>query len=174
MNIYIDLGCYDADTVLQFRNWRLLKYPPEEKWMCYGFDPNPNFIKKWERHERADTVFQQKAAWVEEGEIEFTISKPAYKSTVMKEKTSWDDELVIKVPCFDFSKWVEQFRGDHVVIKMDIEGAELPVLSKMIKDGTDDIAAITLVEWHDAKMPLYKSNKKEILENYRGRLVEWR
>lgn len=173
-NIFIDLGCYNGDTILQFRNWRFLKYSPEEKWMCYGFDPNPNFIKSWRRHERADTIFQQKAAWIEDGEIEFTISKPAYGSTVMKEKRNWGQGLTIKVPAFDFSKWITQFRGDHVILKIDCEGAELPIMTKMIEDGTDDIPYLTMVEWHDGKMPTYNSNKKEILENYRGKLVEWR
>lgn len=174
MNVFIDLGCYDGDTILQFRNWKALKYEPDEPWMMYGFDPNPNFVKQWQRHARLDTIFAQKAAWIEDGEMEMTISKPAYRSTVMKEKVNWGEGLTIKVPCFDFSMWLDQFEDDHVILKLDVEGAELPILTKMIKDGTDKIPALTMVEWHDGKMPTYHSNKHEILENYRTKLVEWR
>lgn len=173
-HVFIDLGCYDGDTILQFRNWKALAYPPDVDWIVYGFDPNPNFIKAWQRHERSDTIFQQKAAWVEEGEIEMTIGKPAYSSTVMKQKVNWGKGMTLKVPCFDFSTWLEQFRGDHVLLKFDIEGAELPVLTKMMEDGTDDIPTLTMVEWHDGKMPTYSSNKKEIWDNYKSKLVEWR
>src|SRR5688572_9869748 len=174
MNVFIDLGCADGDTIVQFRNWRFLKYAPSSEWMVYGFDPNPNYVKDWHRHARADTIFEQKAAWVKDTELEFTISKPAYSSTVMKEKNTWARGKVIKVPAFDFSQWLKQFRYDHVILKIDIEGAELPILTKMIEDGTDKIPVLTLVEWHDGKMPTYQSNKKQILENYSSRLVEWR
>lgn len=173
-HIFIDLGCYDGDTILQFRNWKALKYPPTTQWMVYGFDPNPNFINAWTRHSRSDTIFQQKAAWIEDTELEMTISKPAYSSTVMKEKNTWGDGLVVKVPAFDFSEWIKQFRGDHVLLKLDCEGAELPILTKMLQDGTDDIPNLVMVEWHDGKMPTYHSNKKDILDNFRSKIIEWR
>lgn len=174
MNVYIDLGCYNGDSVLQFRNWRLLKYAPEIKWMTHAFDPNPSFKKEWKQHARPDTKFYQKAAWIEDGEIDYTLNPLPESSTVMKEKQDWGKGKVIKVSCFDFSAWLKKFRYDQVIIKMDCEGAELPILTKMIEDGTDDIADITLVEFHDGKMPRYDSNKKEILENYRGKLRVWR
>lgn len=174
MNIYIDLGCYDGDTILQFRNWRYLKYGKNVEWMTYGFDPNPEFKKAWKQHERPDTIFKRSAAWTEDGELEFTQAPRPDRSTVMKEKVNWGEGNVLTVPCFDFSTWLKQFRGKHVLLKMDCEGAELPILTKMIEDGTDDIANLTMVEWHDGKMPQYKSNKGWIWENYRGRLVEWR
>lgn len=173
-HVFIDLGCYNGDTILQFRNWKSLKYPPEIQWVMYGFDANPGFKKEWEQHTRPDTIFQQKAAWTSNGEIEFSRADFAESSSVMKEKVTYEAGDKIMVPCFDFSAWLEMFRGDHVILKVDIEGAELPVLTKMIKDGTDDIPDLTMVEWHDGKMPQYKSNKHEILANYRSRLVEWR
>lgn len=36
-----------------------------------------------------------------------------------------------------------------MVVKMDIEGAEVPVLEKVIADGTDDRMSLLIVEWHD-------------------------
>lgn len=173
-HIYIDLGCFDGDTVLQFRNWKALAYDPLIQWHTYAFDASPKFKEDWKRHADEHTHFEQKAAWIEDGEIEFTDSPEPIKSTIMKEKFNWGEGEVYKVPCFDFSKWLEQFRNDHVILKVDCEGAELPILTKMIQDDTDNIADLTMVEWHDGKMPRYKSNKGWIWENYRGRLVEWR
>ena len=172
--IFIDLGCYDGDTIGQFKNWRHLAYPPDTKWEIYGFEPNPRFKDTWRRTPEA--TIEQKAAWTYDGQIEFTLRPESapFGSTVMKEKKDWGMGQVIKVECFDFSKWLEQFRGDHVILKCDIEGAELPLLTHMIEQGTDDIPNKTLVEFHDGKMPSYKSNKHEILDKFRGGLVVWR
>lgn len=170
--IYIDLGCFDGDTVNQFKNWR--KLLSESAWDMYAFDPNTKFAGRWSLI--TDCKFEAKAAWIKDGVIEFSKmkGKHEYGSTVMREKNTWNKGNIIKVPCFDFSKWLERFRDDYVILKVDIEGAELPVLTKMIEDGTDDIAQLTMVEWHDGKMKQYKSNKDWIWKNYRGRLVEWR
>lgn len=168
--VFVDLGCFDGDTVLQFRNWRQLKYSPDIEWEVHAFDPTS--YKDWQRHADKHTHFYKQAAWIRNGDIEY--SEYGIGSTVMKEKRDWDKGTVRNVQCFDFSEWLKQFRGDHVILKMDIEGSELPILTKMIADGTDDIADITFVEWHDGKMPQYKSNKHEILEQYRGKLRNWR
>lgn len=169
--IYIDAGCYDGDTVKQFRNWKSLTYADDIGWKIYAFDPNPNFKAEWKKQTLPWIQFEQKAVWTEDGEIEFALceGEDAMGSTVMKEKDHWELGKKITVPCFDFSKWLEQFRGDHVVIKMDIEGAEGKVLTKMIKDGTDDIPSLLLIEWHDAKLKGYESNRDWIWDNLRCR-----
>jgi FkbM family methyltransferase len=173
-HIFVDLGAYSGDTIEQFKQWRYLAYPSEIEWGIYGFDPNPRFAETWKRIEGA--IIKQEAAWIYDGQIEFTLRPDSAPlgSTVMKEKRDWGHGEVLLVECFDFSKWLEQFEADHVVIKMDCEGAELPILTKMIEDGTDTIPSLTLVEFHDGKMPTYKSNKHEILEKYSTRLVAYR
>lgn len=174
-HIYIDLGTGNADTILQFRNWKyLLGDKSDQGWIAYGFEPNPAMEKKWKRHVKEDTIISKEAAWIEDGTIDLSVQTPYYKTSVMKEKLGYDKGKHITVPCFDFSKWIEQFRGDFVILKMDCEGAELPILTKMITDGTDDIPTFTFVEWHDGKMPTYESNKHDILKQYRGDIKEWR
>lgn len=177
-NIYIDLGAGDGDTILQFRNWRGLlniHYPDSYKdWIAYGFEPNPAMERKWKRHIKEDTIIKKEAAWTTDGVITLSIGQPYYKSSVMKEKKDYQEGKKMVVPCFDFSKWIEQFRGDTVILKMDIEGAELPILTKMMEDGTDTIPTVTFVEWHDGKMPTYHSNKHVILDKYKGNIREWR
>ena len=49
----------------------------------------------------------------------------------------------------DFSKWLSRLHTLKVIVKMDIEGAELPILEKVIEDGTDDRISLLLLEWHD-------------------------
>lgn len=179
MNVYIDLGVGDGDTILQFRNWRHLldlntMVGQYDDWMVYGFEPNPELEREWIRHVKEDTIIEQKAAWIEDGSVELSVNETWYKSSVMPEKQDYHEGRLITVPCFDFSEWIKQFVNHTVLLKVDTEGAELPILTKMIEDGTDNIPMMTFVEWHDGKMPTYKSNKHEILANFRGNIVEWR
>jgi FkbM family methyltransferase len=50
----------------------------------------------------------------------------------------------------DFSGWVSRKfdAEDFVAVKMDIEGAEYPVLEKMLADGSIDAVKIMLIEFH--------------------------
>lgn len=167
-HVYIDLGCFDGDTCKEFRNWKSLAYSPDIEWEMYGFDPQ-DFSREWVKHPWVK--FDRKAAWIEDGEIDFSVN--GIGSTVMEEKDTWDAGEKVRVPCFDFSQWLKQFNGDHVIIKMDIEGAEGPVLTKMIEDGTDSIPELMLIEWHDVKMvdKGYVSNRDWIWDNLK---CEWR
>lgn len=55
------------------------------------------------------------------------------------------------VECFDFSNFILKNlnKEDFIVIKLDIEGAEYPVLEKMIKDDTLSYVNVLYVEWHN-------------------------
>lgn len=171
-HIFIDLGANDGDTIRQFRNWKNLHYDSDIKWEMYAFDPDPRMAELWKMRPEKDTVFENKAAWISDGVVGFTVAEDSISSTLMPEKEVKGKR--IEVETFDFARWVTQFRGEHVVLKIDCEGAELPILTWMIHSKTDDIPIITMVEWHDGKMPKYDSNKDWILDNYRGKLVEWR
>jgi FkbM family methyltransferase len=55
------------------------------------------------------------------------------------------------VECFDFSNFIlKNFsKDDFIVVKLDIEGAEYPVLEKMIKDDSLSYINVLYVEWHN-------------------------
>jgi FkbM family methyltransferase len=55
------------------------------------------------------------------------------------------------VECFDFSNFIfKNFKKeDFIILKLDIEGSEYPVLEKMIKDKTLNYIDIMYVEWHN-------------------------
>lgn len=175
-NIFIDLGCYDGDTVEEFRNWSKVAFPDRSDWKIYAFDPNPKFKHNWKKKSNDNTFFEQSAAWIKDGEIEVAIDQTDTPrgTTVMPSKVAiWDNFPHIIVKCFDFSKWIEKFKDDFLVVKMDAEGAEFPILEKMIRDGTDKLVDRLMVEFHPNKVREYTTTyKNDLIQRLQHRGVD--
>jgi FkbM family methyltransferase len=176
--VFIDLGMYNGDSIEQFYNWyKLIDNPLEYE--IFGFEPNPGSFRLADKKigHRQNVVLEELAAWTEDGEAEFAVDDIG--STVMKTKRNWDSSEHITVKTFDFSRWLKaRFREDcFIVLKMDIEGAEFPLLEKMIKDGTDKLVNELLVEFHPNKVSDYTTtHKNDLIQRltYRGvEVYEW-
>lgn len=183
MKHFIDLGAYTGDTVREFQNWVQLIDKPEN-WTVHSFEPNPNLHDQMIRVSRDynNVIFDNSAAWIADGFIEFAAdqSDTPMGSTVMQGKHAiWDISPRMRVKCFDFSQWLKKTfnENDHVIVKMDIEGAEFPVLEKMIKDHSITIPKLLLVEFHANKVRDYTTdNKNELIERVHkagGNLKQW-
>lgn len=179
--IFVDLGAYNGDTVEQFISWGQV-FGDISTSTIYAFEPNPNYEDQWasvyERHIKhvGDIVFEQSAAWVDDKGLEFSLwGESEVGSTVMKDKRNWYAGKIIGVPSFDFSEWLKQFQGEEIYVKFDIEGAEYPILRKMIEDGTDKLCKLIFVEWHADKMgEPFKEDQKYIEANLKCKWIEWR
>jgi hypothetical protein len=79
---------------------------------------------------------------------------------------------VIRVPCFDFSSWLRRL-DERPVVKLDVEGAEFPILERLHEEGTDALIAELLVEWHDEKMPDFATRKAALLASLRCPIGPW-
>ncbi len=111
----------------------LLAFDPAATAFCYQL-------------EGVEVVVHASAAWVEDGTVQFSGADD--KATVVASSSSWNGTKR-PVPCFDFSAWLGRLNSQKVVVKMDIEGAELPILEKVVADGTDDRISLLIVEWHE-------------------------
>lgn len=179
--IYIDLGCFDGDTVEQFISWGQLLGDISDA-RIFAFDPNPNFKDQWQDiHDRhikhvKEINFAQSAAWIDDRGLEFSLwEESPIGSTVMKEKRNWYAGKIIGVPSFDFSEWLKQFEGEEIYVKLDCEGAEYPILKKMIKDETDKLCKLLMIEWHSGKMnQSFKDDEEYIKEKLNCEWIEWR
>ncbi len=129
-------------------------------------------MNKWKKIKKIvkNIHFINKAAWIYNGEKLFyqDQNKLAYGSTLIKCKRGTDRMKRIKVECFNFSKWIKQFEGNEVVLDMDIEGAELEVLEKMIKDKTIFIPKNIFCEFHIHKLDIFSQIVKR---RYTKRLI---
>ena len=179
--IFVDLGAYNGDTVDQFVSWgQLLGDISNAK--VYAFEPNPNYQAQWDdvrmRHIKhvQDIQFINEAAWVDDGGLEFSLwHESPIGSTVMPAKRNWYAGEIVGIKSFDFSAWLKQFKGEDIYIKLDVEGAEYPILKKMINDGTDKLCKLLMIEWHADKMgQKFKDDQKFIEDNLKCDWIEWR
>lgn len=164
--VFIDLGAYDGDTIKEFFNWGQIINNPHE-FEIYAFEPNPNLEKQMLRIQKQtkNLTFKPWAAWTFDGLVEMAAdgTDTPMGSTLMPGKQAiWDSHPHVTVKAFDFSKWLNQkfTVEDFVIIKMDIEGAEFPVLKKMVKDGTIRIPNLLFVEFHQNKVKEYTTQYK--------------
>jgi FkbM family methyltransferase len=172
--IVVDLGCFPHWDEISIEPL-LERYNPD---ILYGFDPWPGLKEGENDVDGARVILERKAAWIEDGEIEFARVRGlrGWDSTVMRAKNlrgEWSGSgEIVRVPCFDFSAWL---RGlpEPPVVKFDVEGAEFPILERMLEDGTDAIVAEALVEWHDEKMENFAERKTILLSALRCPVVSW-
>lgn len=174
--IFIDLGAYTGDTVEQFINWGQILGDISDA-DIYAFEPS-DYHEQWidvrDRHIKhvKSITFKQEAAWLYDGVVHF--SEADIGSTVMPTKNTWNDDTVKKAYCFDFSKWLKQFKGEEIYVKMDIEGAEIPVLEKMLQDGTDTIPTMMMIEWHGGKLGQDWRDRENVVKDKLTKWIEWR
>ena len=67
-----------------------------------------------------------------------------------------------EVECIDFSYWLKNNfnNNDHIIVKMDIEGAEYDIIEKMLNDNTFEYINQLYIEWHNKKLNIKGIDKR--------------
>ncbi|MDQ1015788.1 FkbM family methyltransferase [Streptomyces afghaniensis] len=132
----------------------------------YAFEPNkdllPSIRQQVEQAPHSPHVeISHSAVWTHDGTIDLFLGHHE-SSTVLPGKRvppMYDQQIdyssPIPVPATDFSSWLRRTvtADDHVVVKMDIEGAEYPVLTKLLADETINLISVLYIEWHYDRFP---------------------
>jgi len=157
----------------------------------FAFEPQPELVACVEevrrRHPAIPIHFFEKAVWVHEGTMDFFLATewgPNYRggSTLLaghiKNAAKVDYSQPVAVRCIDFSRWIRRnfSQRDDLVVKMDIEGAEYPVLEMMVADGTIDYVTELIVEFHwQMNENLSQERHEALLAALDGRVLvsEW-
>lgn len=146
--IFIDCGANKGDATRCF----LSNIQNPEEYEVHLFEPNPIFK---DSYKDINCVYHPEAAWIYDGEIELALGTyKALSSTVISGKKKYVDySNKITVKCIDFGKWIkENFNiDDHIVLKMNMEGAEYEVLPKMFKEGSIQYIKLLFGELHKGK-----------------------
>jgi FkbM family methyltransferase len=166
MNIFLDLGAFKGSTVDAFFDKQFVENP--QTYTLYCFEPQ-DFTKEFEQLNKdyGNVNYIKKAAWLYDGEVEFSfIPDSTVSSTIFKNNHYWEKGVKSKVECLDFCKWLEQFKNDYIILKLNIEGAEFDLLDKMIETGAIRKMNKLFVEWHDAKVIPPMTDRRKEIEKY--------
>jgi FkbM family methyltransferase len=91
------------------------------------------------------------------GEAEFTVS-----STLVAEKKNVDTRHSIEVELVDIDAFISGLDRKVDVLKMDVEGAEIAILWKMLETGSYRNIGLMLVETHETKIPGHQEEVKRL------------
>jgi FkbM family methyltransferase len=136
--IFLDCGQFDGVAIEQ--------YCVDDSWTIYSFEPDPKPLP----HLPMLNLIQQ-AVWTEDGEVSFSLD-PRQQASHITGIAGTDFENTTSVKSIDFSKFVANLPAAEIICSMDIEGAEFPVLRKMIKDGTIKRIKVLDIEFHHRMM----------------------
>lgn len=141
MKIFLDCGQFDGVAIRQ--------YCVDDSWTIYSFEPEPQPAAHTEDLPPHKLI--KKAVWTKDGRVSFSLD-PNKQASHITGVAGADYENRMNVPAIDFSKFVAELPEATIVCSMDIEGAEFPVLRKMIADGTAQRIKVLDVEFHHRMM----------------------
>lgn len=141
--IYIDCGFY-VGKALEY-------YAPfmDKDTELHIFEPNPkvDVVKSMERFPFKKMTWHKEAVWIKDGTAMFNVEERADAARLQQVRRSLGQS--VKVKTIDFSKFIADLPEDKIICSMDIEGAEYPVLRKMIDDDTAKRLTLLDIEFHD-------------------------
>lgn len=160
-NIFIDCGSHQGQSIKKFKTLDLFK---ENHFEIYAFEANQEIIEEYGK-QNPEVIIMNYAAWVEDKEMNFYLDRTdADGSSLLEEKKHpfgyQENDLgnPLKVRALDFSLWILNTfnKNDYIILKMDIEGAEYEVISKMIEDKSLEYVNELYVECHYKKVSISK------------------
>ena len=160
--VFIDAGAYTGQSVEHFKS----HWSDWKEYEIYSFEPHPAHRPHFDRFKSNPKFnFSGKALWVHDGVVDFYLDPGYGGSTLMKEKKTgrMDTENPTRIPCIDTSAWIKDnfSKNDHIVLKMDTEGAEYETLNKLIEENTLEMVDELYIEFHNKKVR--KSKKDDLI-----------
>lgn len=137
--IYLDLGFYAGKALEKYQQLGLV----DKNTTIYAFEASPELV--------VPDFVRPEAVWVDDKGVTFQIGGRNDASSI-KGTSGHGEPRLVEVPSIDFSKFVADLPDEYIICNMDVEGAEFPILRKMLKEGT--IAKIDLldIEFHHRLM----------------------
>jgi FkbM family methyltransferase len=162
--IFIDCGAHKGESIRKF----LSCFADADEYELFSVEPNGLFAQRL-KNEYGDVSVINKAAWIEDGKINFYGTDEPNRTdgyTIVEEKSDISHNSPVEVECFDLSKWIknEFSSDDYIVLKLDVEGAEYSILDKMVKEGTISFINELYVEFHIRWMDMHRSVHDDIIK----------
>jgi FkbM family methyltransferase len=143
--VLVDGGAHKGETIKHFEASDLYAKHP---WQIFSFEPNPHLIPLLPQ--KPNVTVLNKALWIHDQGLEFYFGTTTLGGNVVKTQVTDENLRPIRVESVDFGRWLkDNFNKDDVIfVKLDIEGAEYPILNKMLKTGTIALIDKLYIEFH--------------------------
>lgn len=155
MTVVVDIGCVPRgreESVQRLTE----RFQPH---VLYGFDPDPELVEGVEyvgADGRITVIIRRRlAAWTYDGVAPIVFDGIC---------TGIDKKGETLAQCFDLAPWLRSLPVGMVVLKLDCEGAEYPILQRIHKLGIDQHLGRILVEWHPRKTAHGWGRRRPVLD----------
>ena len=162
--IFLDCGAHNGCSVRKFNQY----FPDFE---VYSFDPNPYLCHHFIG---LNTHHYPVAVWTSTKKIPFYIDEYDYDgSSVYKHKKNIVGGKEIQTDAIDFDAFIRKnfSPSDFIILKLDIEGAEYPVLTKLLETKTINYIDELLIEWHYKKINLPEEDHNLLVQKLKAQNI---
>lgn len=141
--------------------------PSYSNWEIFAFECNPELIKTISEKYPNIQLIPFAASAVDQSS-KLYLGNSYVNSSLISSKINVFEERYLQVGTIDISKWlIDNFKKeDYIILTLDIEGAEYPVIEKMINDCSLDLIDELYIEFHGKKIPDITLEYEESLVNY--------
>lgn len=134
----------------------------------YGFDPHPALVEETYKVGGTTVETRRLAAWTHDGLVTYSPS----------DFRPWSSQIApsgVPAACFDLAAWLTgPLSQDRVILKLDAEGSEFPLLRHLHEQGVDEYLDLILVEWHASKaLSESHSSRRRLVRDLRCEVQEW-
>ncbi|MBL7132263.1 MAG: FkbM family methyltransferase [Candidatus Omnitrophica bacterium] len=160
--IFIDGGAHKGETIYEFERSNLYS---KHRWEIFSFEANPYLISYIPKKKNVTVL--NKAMWIDNKGLDFYFGVSTLAGNVVENKQTDTTKKSIKVDSVDFGQWLkENFKQEDIIfVKLDIEGAEYPILDKMLKDESIEYVDKLYVEFHSSIMDdITEAKDKELVD----------
>ena len=129
----------------------------------HAFEPNPHACavlrKRFEHNPRVKV--HEAAVHISDGTLRLYLHENSVQdeiywsngSSLLADKPNVSGERFVEARTIDLAAFIDALPGRVRLLKMDIEGAEVEVLRRLIEAGSLDKVDVLFVETHERKMP---------------------
>jgi FkbM family methyltransferase len=140
------------------------------RWNIVAFECNPDLASRLSA--TTDATVLNQAMWTNSGSLEFFLTQETTCSSVFRDAGMGKlEKRRVEVPSIDFAAWLRDNTrpDDFVVLKLDVEGAEYPIIDHLLKGDAAGRIDILFIEFHNAWVNIPKERDESLLRQLRAR-----
>jgi hypothetical protein len=136
--IVIDVGCQQRETEESIHQL-IDRYHPE---LLLGYDPDPALEEGTELIDGTVVIRRRAAGWISSG------IQPVHFDGIRTGIDHRPHQPTHMVETVDIPNLIRALPTHEIILKLDCEGAEIEILTRLASEGGDTRLQLVLVEWH--------------------------